>query len=67
MKDYLNAEKLKYENYFLKQIITLVFETNSSWIWFQKGWFNICLQVAALSPAAMNYEETLSTLRYADR
>ena len=24
-------------------------------------------QVAALSPAAMNYEETLSTLRYADR
>lgn len=27
----------------------------------------LCRQVATVSPAADNYEETLSTLRYADR
>ena len=31
------------------------------------AFLNCSLQIAALSPADINYDETLSTLRYADR
>lgn len=29
--------------------------------------YKLCIQIAALSPADINYDETLSTLRFADR
>lgn len=31
------------------------------------GWFFLCRQVANLGPADYNYDETISTLRYANR
>ena len=55
-KQRTTREKVPYRDSKLTQILQSALGGNSKTI-----------MVAALSPASINYEETLSTLRYADR